>query len=1121
MGRAAQFGWRRTILRVAILGVALTPLLVSAAAPGPGVAAATVPPVTANLQLWFEADTTAGADGSPVTSWPDKSGLARDLTAASTSAAPTMRRNVVNGRSAIEFNGVNSLMKTYNSTFTLSQPNTFFIVYRSLDDNSSNRAFVFDSRNSGVRQVLGKSGAGLLREYANADLDTGGITYPFSAFKIYDGVFNGANSNLFENGTLLAQGNAGGSALDGFTVGGLNSAGTSGYDLSHSLVAEILYYNGVLSATDRQAVADWLNEKYNVTGPPTLPSNTTPPSISGTTLDGSTLTASPGVWTGTLPITYAYQWQHCDTSGNACANITGSTGTTYVLGPGDIGTTLRVVVTASNSVGNVTATSGATSVVLAAPPVNTAPPQISGSAVEGSTLHASVGTWSGTAPITYTYLWRRCDNTGAGCADTTTTAADYLLTSADVGSTLRVVVTGTNGNGHASATSAASLVISSAGSGGAPAQPPVTAGMQLWFEANTQAVGDGQSVMSWPDQSGNGRNLTAASATAAPTMRRAVLNGRNAIEFNGVNSLMKTYNSTFTIAQPDTFFIVYRALDTATAGKEAYVFDSANSSVRQLLGLGPFQNTEMYANTDIEAPTPYPFPNYQIWSGTYNGASSTIWRNGSLITSGYVGGSNMAGFTVGGLSSVGVDGYLLSHSLVAEILFYNGAMTASDRQAITDWLNLKYNVTAPVVPPSNTAPPTLSGTARDGSTLTVSNGSWSGTAPFAFTYQWHRCNSTGGACSDIGGATASTFVATSTDVGSTLKVTVTASNTAGSASADAGPSAVVAAAAPANLTAPTISGLAREGSTLTAANGTWSGTTPLTFDYTWLRCDSNGANCSTVGANSQTYVLVTDDVASTIEVRVRASNTAGNASATSAPTAVVAPAGSPPPPGSPPVTTGLQLWFEADTTTGVDGAAVTSWPDKSGFGRDLSAASSSAAPTMRRNAVNGRAALEFNGTTSLMKTYSSTFTLSQPNTFFIVYRSLDANTSSRAFVFDSRNSSVRQVFGKGGLGDVRLYANNDLPAPTVTYPFAGYKIYAGVFNGTTSGLYENGAQLVQGNAGGSALTGLTVGGLNSSGNDGYDLTHSLVAEILYYNGVLSASDRSAVASWLNTKYAAY
>ena len=57
-----------------------------------------------------------------------------------------------------------------------------------------------------------------------------------------------------------------------------------------------------------------------------LPANTTPPSVSGTPRDGETLTAEEGTWTGTDPITYAYQWQRCDGNGLNCANLAGATG---------------------------------------------------------------------------------------------------------------------------------------------------------------------------------------------------------------------------------------------------------------------------------------------------------------------------------------------------------------------------------------------------------------------------------------------------------------------------------------------------------------------------------------------------------------------------------------------------------------------------------------------------------------------------------------------------------------------------------------------------------------------------------------------------------------------------
>jgi len=98
-----------------------------------------------------------------------------------------------------------------------------------------------------------------------------------------------------------------------------------------------------------------------------------------------------------------------------------------------------------------------------APPTNTSPPTISGTAQVGQTLTANPGTWTGTAPITYSYLWQRCDATGANCASTGVTTTTYALSSADAGGTLRVVVTAANGvppNG--TATSAPTAVVQAA-----------------------------------------------------------------------------------------------------------------------------------------------------------------------------------------------------------------------------------------------------------------------------------------------------------------------------------------------------------------------------------------------------------------------------------------------------------------------------------------------------------------------------------------------------------------------------------------------------------------------------------------------------------------------------------
>jgi subtilase family serine protease len=98
---------------------------------------------------------------------------------------------------------------------------------------------------------------------------------------------------------------------------------------------------------------------------PAPPSNTSPPTISGTTTQGQTLTANPGSWSGSPSPTYTYQWQQC--SGGTCTDVLGATAQTYTLTSGDVGKTIDVVVTATNASGSAAATSAQTASVAPAP----------------------------------------------------------------------------------------------------------------------------------------------------------------------------------------------------------------------------------------------------------------------------------------------------------------------------------------------------------------------------------------------------------------------------------------------------------------------------------------------------------------------------------------------------------------------------------------------------------------------------------------------------------------------------------------------------------------------------------------------------------------------------------
>ena len=180
-------------------------------------------------------------------------------------------------------------------------------------------------------------------------------------------------------------------------------------------------------------------------------------------------------------------------------------------------------------------------------------------------------------------------------------------------------------------------------------------------------------------------------------------------------------------------------------------------------------------------------------------------------------------------------------------------------------------------PPANESPPTISGSATVGQALSASTGSWSGGTPIRFAFEWKRCDSSGGACSTISGANSQTYSVVASDVGHTLRVAVTATNGAGTASQLSSSTAVVSQGPPVNTVAPKVSGTLSVGNTLHVSSGTWTGSRPIAVSYQWERCDSGGGNCGWIsGATGPSYRIASADADHRLIVVVTGKNSIGS-----------------------------------------------------------------------------------------------------------------------------------------------------------------------------------------------------------------------------------------------------
>ena len=606
------------------------------------------------------------------------------------------------------------------------------------------------------------------------------------------------------------------------------------------------------------------------------------PTISGTAQVGETLTAdTSGIADadGLDDAVFSYQWIAGGT------DIQDATSSTYTLDADDVGKTIKVRVSFTDNADNEeTLTSAATATVAAKP--NTAPtglPIISGRVQVGETLMAStsgIADQDGLDNASFSYQWLADDS-----AITDATGSTYTLVPADRGKTIKVKVSfADDANNLETLTSAAMAAVAARPNSPPTGLPTISGTVQVGetLTADTSGIADEDGL----DNVSYGYQWIAGAA-----------------DIDG--------------ATGSTYALVPVDVGKAIKVKVSFTDDAKNQEALTSAA------TAAVAAADNRAPTGLPTIRGTVrLDETLTADTSVIADEDGLddVTYSYqwmAGGSDIDGATGS------------SHTLTTS----QQGQTIQVRVSFTDDRNnaeaLTSGATGAVAAAVNrtaTGLPTIGGTAQVGETLTASTSGIAdqdGLDNASFSYQWLADDSA------IPDATGSTYTLVPADQGKSIKVRVNFTDDADNEETLTSAATAAVAAKPNSPAtgAPTISGTAQVGKTLTADTSgiaDQDGLDNATFSYQWLADDS-----AITDATGSTYTLVPADKGKTIKVRVNFTDDADNEETlTSAATAAVAASPNSPATGAPTIsgTAQVEETLTADTSGIADEDGLTNVP---------------------------------------------------------------------------------------------------------------------------------------------------------------------------------------------------
>jgi hypothetical protein len=204
------------------------------------------------------------------------------------------------------------------------------------------------------------------------------------------------------------------------------------------------------------------------------------------------------------------------------------------------------------------------------------------------------------------------------------------------------------------------------------------------------------------------------------------------------------------------------------------------------------------------------------------------------------------------------------------------------------------------------------------------------------------------------------------------------------------------------------------------------------------------------------------------------------------------------------------------TFCGVGNGFVTTWYDQSGNSRNIIQSISAYQPRIVASGTVYLFGLKPSLYFSSNALSNSSFTLTQPNTYFIVTQGTSTNSTGDRNIFDGTGANRNAIGKSNGNSNYFIYAGSG-PIYSTTSVNNNKSLFVSIFNSTTSFLYLNNTAILSNvNPGTQSLQGLRIGGYT----DIQAMWESYIPEFIVYNSNQS-TNRAGIQTNINSYYSIY